>query len=313
MKYSSKVALLGGVIDYAGTFPPAALSLEKALRRAATFRSEGKHPWLMGKVALPLVDIKKLTTRLLFESGANGAAWIFTALGSPAQGNGPADFQRAVEWDLRELGHWRDRSAESPFRLSIVGYEMKVPDGAEGVLPAVLDRLAELAPDVTPFFEMGAGDAGKARLDRAAGALAAWADEHPKAAVPGIKIRTGGQSVPSTEDVADAIMAGSGRGLRFKATQGLHEAITHGESLGFVNLFATLAFAYAFEKEKFGKRQAVDCLGAPAKELILSEALSWREFTLSAEEIEAARRRHGAAFGSCSVDEPDESLAKEFP
>ena len=72
-EYHGKIALLGGIIDYAGTFPPAALPLHKALEKAATFRRTGKHPWLMGKIAYPLTEIRNLTPRLLYGAGADGA------------------------------------------------------------------------------------------------------------------------------------------------------------------------------------------------------------------------------------------------
>ena len=43
-----------------------------------------------------------------------------------------------------------------------------------------------------------------------------------------------------------------------------------------------------------------------------TESFAWKQFSMTCEEIEVARRSHGAAFGSCSLDEPDEDLLKEF-
>ena len=44
----SQKALLSGLIDYAGLFPPAALSMEEAVRNYARYR-EGEHAWMLGK------------------------------------------------------------------------------------------------------------------------------------------------------------------------------------------------------------------------------------------------------------------------
>jgi hypothetical protein len=48
----SQKALLSGLIDYAGLFPPAALSMEEAVRNYARYR-EGEHAWMLGKFVVP--------------------------------------------------------------------------------------------------------------------------------------------------------------------------------------------------------------------------------------------------------------------
>lgn len=45
-------ALLEGLIDYAGLFPPAALSMQDAVRNYARYR-EGEHAWALGKFVVP--------------------------------------------------------------------------------------------------------------------------------------------------------------------------------------------------------------------------------------------------------------------
>lgn len=48
----SAKALLSGLIDYAGLFPPAALSMEEAVRNYARYR-DGEHAWMLGKFVVP--------------------------------------------------------------------------------------------------------------------------------------------------------------------------------------------------------------------------------------------------------------------
>lgn len=321
MKYSAKTALLGGIIDYAGTFPPAALALGEALKHACEFRRQGRHPWLMGKVAITLADLKKVNNRLLYESGADGAAWIFTALGSTVSGDELSDLVKTIEWDVREIQHWEERARESSLRQAVVGYETKLPlsvgqDNAVDFLGRTLDRFEAVTRGrITPFFEVSLEGEWLPRLHAVGTALSDWMDEHADSpVVPGIKVRTGGQLVPTSGQLAEAIVTCTSRGLRFKATQGLHEAVTHGTSYGFVNLFGALALAQSLGAEGFEKKQIEDCLTCEdPKQFAFEEgAFSFKKYRLESDAIEAARRIHGATFGSCSVDEPDESLAKTF-
>jgi len=52
MKTSLRV-LLEGLIDYAGLFPPAALSMQDAVRNYARYRA-GEHAWALGRFVVPL-------------------------------------------------------------------------------------------------------------------------------------------------------------------------------------------------------------------------------------------------------------------
>ena len=45
-------ALLEGLVDYAGLFPPAALSMQDAVRNYARYR-EGEYSWMLGKFVVP--------------------------------------------------------------------------------------------------------------------------------------------------------------------------------------------------------------------------------------------------------------------
>ncbi len=322
--YSARIALLGSIIDYAGTFPPAALSLSAALARAATFRRESKQPWLMNKVALPLSEITKLTQDQLFKNGADGSPWLFTALGSAV--TDPDQYCAKVEWDLREIRRCNQRGLDAPCRVAIVAYESKPPleelekaNGGEvlDLIAPALDRLITVVGSrLDPYFEISLEGEWKARLDAVVSALVDWTESEPEAGIiPGIKVRTGGNLVPSVEQLAVVIRAITRSGLRFKATQGLHHAVTREASIGFVNLFAALTLAQALGEEKFSTEEIAACLGETDKRHFeLGENhFAWRAHRLELEKIEGARRKHAGVFGSCSVDEPDESLQREFP
>ena len=45
-------ALLSGVVDYAGLFPPAGLPLDQAIRNYARYR-QGSDAWMLGRFVIP--------------------------------------------------------------------------------------------------------------------------------------------------------------------------------------------------------------------------------------------------------------------
>lgn len=326
MSYSAKRALLSNIIDYAGTFPPAALALKEALKEAATYRKNLRQPWLVGKMALPLSDLKQLNARALIEAGSDGTPWLFTALGTAPEGHESAvDIARAVEWDLREVQRFNDRGMESSCRHQIVAYEMKLPPAAF-VETQETDGWVEYFTPILERFESRA--AGRVELyvevphqsadtvSRVADALCIWLEEESdNSFAPGLKVRTGGNEPPSPENLAHFVDTVISRGLRFKATQGLHEAVTHHGSYGFVNLFAALNFAQAIGRGGFPAKTIQACLTEESAKAFQwkKDSLSWSEFSIDAEKIENARRHHAGCFGSCSIVEPDESLLKIFP
>lgn len=52
----SAKALFSGLIDYAGLFPPAALSMADAVRNYASYR-DGEHAWMLGRFVVPAAKI----------------------------------------------------------------------------------------------------------------------------------------------------------------------------------------------------------------------------------------------------------------
>lgn len=330
MSYSSKIALLGGSIDYAGTFPPAALSLEKALQRASRWYREGKHPWLMNKVILPVAEIKKLNPGFLFDQGSDGSPLLLAALGTPCQSgqeNNPSEFYKTVEWDLRELRRCRERGYYSSCRQEVISYETKLPTTVTALksstkiydfVSPVLERTSHLTSSSIRdlFFEVSWDGDWESSILYTIDSLVQWLDENDDLdLIPGLKFRTGGAYVPTAAQLATAVSKVTSHGLRFKATQGLHAAVTHDKDFGFVNLFAAINFAQGYGPEEFGTQNIEACLSElePKNFKFEKDRFSWREFSMTCEEIEVARRSHGATFGSCSLDEPDQDLLKEFP
>ncbi len=309
--YDSRAALLSGVIDYAGTFPPAKLPLNEALREAAAFRSKAKHPWLMGRMALPVQDILGLSGGQLLAMGADGSPWIFTALG---KGLGAKE----VATELERLRVQNDKTDGQSCRILVRSYETAAlsalfsDQASEGVEKLSKELLEVFEPSIQPYFEIAFGENWIEGLEVLAKVLVeAKTKKHLR---PGIKVRTGGKYVPTTEQLGRCLLLCAQNGLRFKATQGLHHAVSKDKEFGFVNLFAALNFAHVLGPENFGKAVVQRCLeDNDVKSFKFGEdKFGWREFEISNAEIESARERHMGCFGSCSLDEPDLFLKQEL-
>jgi hypothetical protein len=59
MLAESAKALFARLIDYAGLFPPAALSMEEALRNYDAYR-RGEHAWMLGRFIVPVAKIAEV-------------------------------------------------------------------------------------------------------------------------------------------------------------------------------------------------------------------------------------------------------------
>jgi predicted transcriptional regulator len=114
------------------------------------------------------------------------------------------------------------------------------------------------------------------------------------------KVRCGGAAVPSARELAGFVRACGKRGLRFKATAGLHHAVrTNGEH-GFLNLLAAAVFE--------GDEEAVLADSDPGAFRLTEGAFAWRDRSATAADLTRVRRNGLHAIGSCSFFEPVEEL-----
>src|SRR5712692_7899442 len=64
-------ALLSGLIDYAGLFPPAQLSLQDAVSNFVRY-ARGPHAWMLGKFVVPAAQLGELRVLLAGSVEAQG-------------------------------------------------------------------------------------------------------------------------------------------------------------------------------------------------------------------------------------------------
>ncbi|HUG44124.1 MAG TPA: hypothetical protein VMN76_07785 [Acidobacteriota bacterium] len=305
-KYTALTAMLGRVVDYAGTFPPARLSLEDALAVAARFRRTGRFPWLLKRVALTLDAARSLTPAGLYSAGADGSAWELAVLGSEPESDPLVAIAGDLDAIAQLIGQFRSCSMEllvSSYETRAVFDAVAACDRREiGGLTAGLGELLKNRSEMAVSLEV------PARGDSFEGLQALLAAARSAPLRIGIKVRTGGDAAPDPGELAAAISVVSQQACPFKATQGLHAPISANGSFGFVNLLAALNLAFSFRR--CSVRSLQSCLSDSDASAFRfeKERFRWRDLELPASRIESARKAHQGCFGSCSIEEPDQLL-----
>ena len=251
----------------------AAAVAEYASHRAAA------DSWALGRFVVPLTRWDELEAAI--DAVINDSRWPVSVLATTA------DADRIV-------------ALRNDARLDVQSVECKVTSAAEA---ADAGRIAK------PGLEVYAEPATLAQFDDMAPVLA-------KSGVAG-KIRTGGVTsgaFPSAHEVLAFLRACRRNGIRFKATAGLHHAVRGeyrltyeasppiGEMFGFLNVTMAAAFLWHGRSDAIVLRvleeRSIDAFE------FSDEGIAWRDEKLTRSEIDEARTRFFAGFGSCSFREP---------
>jgi hypothetical protein len=289
-------ALLTGLIDYAGLFPPAKLPLGEAVVNHLTYR-RGEDAWMLGRFILPAARLTELASTEITVS----------ALG---RGGNAREFVEGLHADLAMIEEAR---LGSEGRLVVDVLETKLPAefvfSPEAVRP-FLTPVCEMyeRAGVKLFLELPASEADP--VHEALAGIGSGPD------TPGVKLRTGGlepAAFPTSEQVAATLWSCSAEGLEFKATAGLHHPLPRYDAgvkarmHGFVNVFLAGVFIAA---GVITPRETVELLEemSPENFEIHDEAIAWRGRSVSVTQIRQARRSFVRSFGSCSFEEPRDDL-----
>jgi hypothetical protein len=132
-------ALMEGLIDYAGMFPPAALDLRAAMHNYQSYL-EGEHAWMLGRFVAPAARLNELP------------AWEVSAIGIPSR---PVDsceikVDRASEAakvldgiPKGTIPYFEIPASDDPAPVAVLGSRAKIRTG--GVTPEAFPSCAELA------------------------------------------------------------------------------------------------------------------------------------------------------------------------
>ncbi len=73
-------ALLTEIIDYAGLFPPAQLSMQKAVANYAAYKNN-RYQWMLGRFVVPGERLKEFAVSAKNFFSAGGKPWRLSVLG----------------------------------------------------------------------------------------------------------------------------------------------------------------------------------------------------------------------------------------
>jgi hypothetical protein len=296
-------ALLSGLIDYAGLFPPAKLPLADALANHRRYQ-QGEDAWMLGRFVCPAARLAELAAHASLLS--DGPPLVVSAPGRG--GAGAEELLGNLQADLADIDACRSRHAG---RVVIDALEVRIP--TDGPLRSSLfEQVAELTASagLSLFFEAPIDDVEA--LDGLFFHLRTTSFVRPA----GYKMRTGGleaAAFPSADQIALAVAQCAAERVPFKATAGLHHPFPRHDAgvgarmHGFVNLFTAGVLAY---HRLIGPEAARDVLldESPANFRFGDAGLRWGRFAADTHQIVQARAEGALSFGSCSFDEPRDDL-----
>ncbi|AFZ37735.1 hypothetical protein Sta7437_4262 [Stanieria cyanosphaera PCC 7437] len=285
--FSSLKALLGTIVDYAGLFPPAKLTLRDAIALYARYLQTSDQ-WMLGRFVLPLSQLQDLE-KLVTDVNTIVNHWLLSVI-----------LSENWELELKQIQAFNYRN-----KIQIASVEFPI------LSPEEISRAIFLIPnEIESFFEIPLSENLETYLSVLKGTKAS------------AKIRTGGLNVkafPSVEQLCRFIFASAEVQVPFKATAGLHHALPgkypvsyEPDSLsvamqGFINVTLLAALVYW---QKITQQEAVLVLQESSSESFQfqEDHITWNDKQLTTSEIKQSRQLFYRSFGSCSFQEPLDEL-----
>ncbi len=310
-------AFFGGMIDYAGMFPPARLDLGAAVDEYVRHLAEPEG-FMLGRFVVEAGRLGDLLERF-------PAPWAGGPFRLAVLAGGGATEREALDRIRVEAAAIRDLLERHPGLGAVGAIETRLP--RETLDAADAERTRDYVDDfrtvlagsdlagISAFFEVAAAVRWR-EADRDAAVGLRDAGETVPSPQPGFKLRCGGaepSDVPSAARVARVIEECRDRGVPLKCTAGLHQPLRRrgrggaADRHGFLNVFAAAVLAAA-------RRLPGEAIEAcvleedPSSFLFEDDAFAWRGKNASTAEVERARALLATGFGSCSFDEPRQGL-----
>lgn len=321
MKASIK-AFMREIIDYAGLFPPANLSLDTSLQKYSKYRKHDDS-WMLSRYIIPagrLDELKPYAETLFAEAEE---PFVFSILGKRTETI--SDYKEHLK-DIEEaLKQFHDDHGDC---VQTDVLEMKLP--REAVFASDADLLTDIYEETAQhfggmskfpddvFFEGIFDKNWEKEIGVILESLNYYNDDltSKNRIKAGFKLRCGGVEAsmfPSVEQVAIILNKVREQNLPLKCTAGLHHPIRHydhsvGTKMhGFLNVFGGAMLGYAHD---FSDKQMQSVIKEEDKEhfSFTDTGFRWKDYEVTTEEIEELREVALISFGSCSFDEPREDL-----
>jgi len=305
------------LIDYAGIFPPASLSLAQAFHNYL-FYQEGFYSWMLSNFICPAGKLSELTGLMKHVLGDRNSIVPLSVIGS--SGNNLKQTLGNFETDIRLIDEFNKLHSS---HASVNAYELRLPDelsadSGAGKMLDTLDKinytLQETLKQAVPcFFEAALTNDFHYCISKIAEVTAV---HNLKGFNCGLKLRTGGTEAaafPSVEQVAYTIFTCLEQKIPMKCTAGLHHPVRHyNESVsakmhGFLNVFGAGILGYTHSLEQKQLIEIIEDEYSYNFDFSL-DGFVWNGVTVSEEKIHEAREKLMISYGSCSFDEPIDDL-----
>ncbi|MCE9558106.1 MAG: hypothetical protein K8R88_04075 [Armatimonadetes bacterium] len=285
--------LLDRVFDYAGLFPPSALTMDEAVKMYFDHRA-GSESWITSRFVCPvnwLPDLGAQIAVLPVEHFAEFGPWPLAVLGTSLDGSA-SDLNQILRFEA-EFGQC----------VSAEAYEVKAGTKLE---KGFLKPLAKHT-DLEIFLEVAIGE-GNEEI------LATLAEYETL----GVKARLGGlesAAFPNCHEVALFIQGCLNLDLEFKCTAGLHHPIRHWDEKlgtkmhGFLNVI--MAGALTLQDDlSLTEIEEIIAEEDPTAFVASDDEFGWHSHFIDEDGAEQFRA-YFRAIGSCSILEPLDGLRGE--
>jgi hypothetical protein len=297
------------IIDYAGLYPPASLSLEEAIRNFVKYQDDAE-AWMLSRFIIPAKRLVELSQ--LAEIFSRQGVLTFSALGRG--GKNADEFRANLKLDIDDIHAFRGTHGAA---VLVDMFEVALPSSALIDSTQAHDLVKDASDmlnknGITVFFESSSGEGWQSRAENLIRALRKLKDRHV-----GFKLRTGGvtaDAFPSIEQIAWALASVRDAGIPLKCTAGLHHPVRHfndsvqAKMHGFLNVFGAGVLAEAHGLTQVQIQPILE--DENPKHFIFDEnGFAWKDLRVANPEI-LKIRQFATSFGSCSFDEPREDLQK---
>lgn len=323
MKHSIQ-PFLSEILDYAGLYPPASLSLDDAFDKYIQ-HTQSNHSWMLSKFVAGTNYLKDLQ-ELVHTHDQSPQPFLITAVAAPS--DSLESFKKVMDQTKAII---LDVVQDSTKEIKVPSLEIKLPEifFKNSDLPSVQEAIryaanefktADTLPDHI-FFEISGFSFDSSYSKLLVDALHQHnknleAADDSQYCFSGFKIRCGGVEAfqfPPTDYLAQAISYSTKSKVPLKFTAGLHHSVRHyNDSVstkmhGFLNVFGATLLAFSSELKVSDIQTMLEDEDADHFSFT-DKFFSWMKTTISLEELHMLRSLYVTSFGSCSFEEPVEDL-----
>jgi len=290
-------ALLSNILDYAGLFPPASLSLDQTYRNYCQYLASDDR-WMLGRLICPV-------------EGTGALADLIAA--SPASSAIPVCILGKAEHDIEQLLEAGTQLTRRFGGLVDFG-AIEMPASPDSISTKLRkSQFARSSPNPAIFFEIGWNGDWRSRWTAAVQLVI---ENQNVAGIIGLKLRTGGvtaEAFPPSSVVAGVIDLCRQHGVKLKFTAGLHHPVRrYHDSVqtrmhGFINVFAAGVMAWTHGMDAHGIVEILETED-PGEFSFDDYGMKWKTLHAATQRIKQVRDNALISFGSCSFDEPRDDL-----